>query len=135
MKCFEKGHTFMREKKFMYDFVGFQNIIEPEKKSYVMDDTKFIQFTKEVNKSKYMNYPKLEDIRAVKFNRGSTKMFWKTSLRDIEWCSEEFTKKNYRVAVSNQDAFIARKNTPRGINTQKLRDIVGKFISHPRMKF
>ena len=103
-----------------------------------MDHTKFIQFTKEVSKSKDMNYPKLEDIRKVKFNRGSTKMFWKTSLRDIEWCSGEFTKKNYRVAVSNQDAFIVRKNSPRGINTQKLRDIVekiGPLIPLPRMKF
>ena len=49
-----------------------------------MDQTKFMQFTKEVSKLKDMNYPKLEDIHEVKFNQGSTKRFWKTSLRDIE---------------------------------------------------
>ena len=151
MKYFEEGHTFMAadafhkavedgmcEKTFMYDFVFFQNIRESKGKSYDMDHSKFIQFTKEVSKSKGTNYLKLEDIREVKFNRGSTKMFWKTSLRDIDWCSGKFTKKNYRVAVSNQYTFIARKITPRGINTQKLRDIVekiGPLIPHPRMNF
>ena len=101
----------MCEKKFMYDFKDFQNIIDSKGKSYLMDHTKFTQFMKEVSKSKDTNYRKLEGIRKVKCKQGSTTMVLKTALRDIEWCSGELVNKNYRVAVLNQDAFIPRKST------------------------
>ena len=151
MKYFEKGHTFMaadsfhkavedgmRQKKFMYDFHDFQSIIDSKGKSHVMHHNNFTQFTKEVSKCSDTNYPKIENIREVKFKRGSTKMFWKTELRDTEWCSGEFAKKKYRIAVLKQDDFIPRKSAPRGINTHKLRGIVekiGPLIPTNRMKF
>ena len=87
-KFFEKGHTFMaadsfhkavedwmRERKFMYDFDDFQSVINSKGTSHVLDHSKFTQYTNEVSKAHDTNYPKIEDIREVKFRRGSTKMF------------------------------------------------------------
>ena len=56
-------------------------------------------------------------------------MFWKTPLHDIEWCSGEFTKQNYQIAVSNQDAIIPIHRS-RGIVEK-----IGPLIPHQRMKF
>ena len=103
-----------------------------------MDHSNFTQFTKELSKGRDASYPKIADIREVKFKTGSTKMFWKTELRDTDWCSGEFAKKRYRIAVLNQDGFIPKKCAPRGINTQKLRGIIkkiGPLIPTNRMKF
>ena len=93
IKYFENGHTFMAANFFhkamenelqKYNFNDFV-----KGKSYEMKYSDFRRCTKKVCKA---NYPKLQNIWAVRFKRGSTKMEWKSELRG-SWSSWRVYKK------------------------------------------
>ena len=74
----------------MNDFIAVINVTGNAEEMKYAD---FIMYENGVSQGQYTNKPLLKDIQEVKFVRGSTKMFWKTSMDDGDYQSGEFMKK------------------------------------------
>ena len=72
--------------------------------------------------------PKLEDVRIVKFTRGSYEMFWKTGYSQV-FNSAQFLQRKILKSLQSFESFPS-KQTPRGANTAKISKIVEKLCPH-----
>ena len=80
-----------------------------------------------------MNYtaskPKLENIKSVKFDKGSERIFWKTSHTQEEFKSSQFLQRKLIKSLRND---FQRIEKPRGVSTCKKEDIVTILCPHPK---
>ena len=152
IKYFEKGHTFMaadsfhhqveeaiKKRKFLYNFSDFVSAVQSKGKVDVMLPTDFKMYTKELSYGKKgVNYPSLATVREVMFKKGSTRMYWKTDLREHEYKAGEFAKKEYRQFIMRGKPHIKRKMECRGVQTEKVQSIIktiGPLIPSDSLKF
>ena len=145
LKYFERGHSFMsadsyhhlvekgmNEMKNVYDFQDFVNVLDSNGKSIVLKSSDFFYFPRGVSeKSKFTEgKPFLDDISIVKFQRGTSKMFWKTSFADLEFKSSEFLQKKMS-AKCLKGLFELNPLYPTGapgIESSRKNDIITKLI-------
>ena len=113
LKYFEPGHTFMsadsfhhkvelamRQKKRVEDFQDFVDIVNNCGRALVMSFDYFFEFPKSVSQAKYaQNKPKLQDVRVVKFVRGSNQICWKNDHRDNNFKSSSILQKKYEKSI------------------------------------
>ena len=82
------------KKKRLEDFQDFVDIVNTCGQSIVMNYHDFFEIPRGVSHAKYTAIkPKLEDIQPVKFERGSERMFWKTSYTQEEFYSSQFLQR------------------------------------------
>ena len=83
------------KKKRLEDFQDFVNIVDICGQSIVMDYHDFFEIPYGVSQAKYTaSKPKLKNIQSVKFDKGSKRMFWKTSHTQEEFYSSHFSKES-----------------------------------------
>ena len=88
----------------------------------------FLDVKKEVSSTKYtISKPKLEIASAVKFEKGSTKIYWKSSHKNERYSSSEFLQKK---AMAKLRVPFAKNTGPRGLNTEKKKNIVDTLVPH-----
>ena len=116
LKYFEPGHTFMsadsfhhqveqkmQKKKRLEDFQDFVDIVDTCGQSIVMNYHDFFKIPHDVSQAKYTtSKPKLEDIQSVKFEKGSERMFWKTSHAQEEFYSSQFLQRKLIKSLGNE---------------------------------
>ena len=71
--------------------------------------------------------PKLEDIKSVKFDRGSERMFWKISHLQEEFYSSQFLQRKLIKSLGNN--FQGIEKLP-NLNNSKIEDIVTILCPH-----
>ena len=107
----------MKKKKNVQDFVEFNEIVENQDKALEMNYDDFLDVKMEVLSAKYAtSKTKLEIASAVKFKKGSTKIYWKSSHKNENYSSSEFLQKK---AMAKLRVPFAKNAGPRGINTEK----------------
>ena len=139
IRYFEKGHTFMAADSFhkkvedamrqmnkLYDFDDFVDAVNKHGIAVNMKAEDFKLFEKELSKGKDTKYPYLSDVGEVCFREGSTKMFWKEKLTDIDYKQGEFLQKKCRKFIAAKKG-VPSHDGPRGLNTQKKNDILLKL--------
>ena len=139
IRYFEKGHTFMaadsfhknvedamRHKKKLYDFNDFVECIDKHGTAIQMEPVEFKQFGNELSRGKDTKYPHISDVVEISFREGSTKMYWKEKLTDVEYKHGEFVQKKFRKVITAKKDIVCYDG-PRGLNTQKLKDILQKL--------
>ena len=124
IKYFEPGHTFMaadsfhhvveskiRSKKFVMDFDDFTAIIQEKGNAICMKSNDFTSYENKMSSAKFTNHPLLEDVTVVRFEKYSTKMFWKSRIDDVEFKSGEFLQKKIIAAIASgkQHSFPSRE--------------------------
>ena len=63
----------------------------------------FFEIPKGLSQAKYTcSKPKLEDVQVVKFVKGSTEMFWKTSYPEENFKSSKFLQKKYEKYIGKE---------------------------------
>ena len=133
-KYFEKGHTFMaadsfhhqveeaiKQRKYLYNFDDFVSAVKSKGKVDVMLPVDFFNYTKELSYGKKggIKYPLLADIREAMFKKGSTKLYWKTDMREPEYECGEFAKKQYRQSIISGRPHVKRNLQYRGVQKKK----------------
>ena len=79
----------------------------------------------------------MRDIVEVCFREGSTKMFWKESFLETDFKQGEFVQKKFRKFIVSKKP-IPHHDGPRGLNSQKQKDIVeklGPIIPKEKLQF
>ena len=146
IKYFEPGHTFMaadsfhhaveykiRSKKFVMDFGDFTAITQEKGNAFCMKTNDFTSYENKMSSAKFTNHPLLEDVTVVRFEKYSTKMFWKSRIDDVEFKSGEFLQKKIIAAIASgkQHSFPSRE-VNKGMS-QKRKDGIIKNLC-PLMK-
>ena len=129
-KYFEKGHTFMaadsfhhqveeaiKQRKYLYNFDDFVSAVKSKGKVDVMLPMDFFEYTKELinGKKDGIKYTLLANIREAMFKKGSTKLYWKTDLREPECQCGEFAKTKYRQSIIGGSPHVNRNLQYRGV--------------------
>ncbi|XP_033115566.1 uncharacterized protein LOC117115750 isoform X2 [Anneissia japonica] len=138
----EPGHTFMsadsflaqvekcmRERKHVYDEDDFTSIINAKGSAVPMSPADFIMYENGVSQGKYTNKPLLCEVQEVRFNKGSTMLYWKSSIDDTEYSSGEFLKKKIaeRIMRCGHEVTFPRLQTAHRIQDKKKNDILTKL--------
>ena len=70
--------------------------------------------------------------------KGSTKLYWKTDLREPEYQCGEFAKKKYRQSIMSGSPRVNRNLQYRGVQKEKVESIIetiGPLIPNDKLKF
>ena len=152
---FEKGHTFMsadafhhqveknmRSENNIYDDKDFKACIGKSGTSAVMDPypSDFIEYENGVSQGRYTSKPLLSEVQQVKFVRGSTSIFWKKSMDNVDYEEGIFLKKKlaHRMIQQRDTEVFPRRSMARGVSSQKkdgiLKNLV-RFMPQNRQQF
>ena len=150
LKYLEKGHTFMsadsfhariekgmRGKKLIHDFDDFQAAVAKYGKPVPMEISDFHNYQNGVSSGAFTHKPLLSNVQEVMFERGSTKIHWKTSMGDEAYQEGDFLKKKVAMSCMKGKA-VPVKESPRGVSETKKADLVQKlcpFMPENRRKF
>ena len=145
IKYFEPGHTFMsadsfhhqvemaiKRKRRLDNFMDFVVAVKSKGEALVLNYKDFLTIPREVSQGDFAKKkPKLEDVRFVKFTRGSYEMFWKTGYSQVEFNSAQFLQRKIQksLVLKSFESFPS-KQTPRGANSAKISKIVEKLCPH-----
>ena len=104
--------------------------VKSKGEALVLNYKDFLTIPREVSQGDFAKKkPKLEDVRFVKFTRGSYEMFWKTGYSQVEFNSAEFLQRKIQKSLQSFESFPSMQ-TPRGTNTAKISKIVEKLCPH-----
>lgn len=143
LKYFEPGHTFMsadsfhhlvekgiKKKRKLENFEDFVKIVEDEGKALEMKYDDFILIPRGVSQGNYAkNKPRLENVRIVKFYKGSFKIHWKSDYDEVRFSSAEFLQRKIEKSIKSGFLFPPQCQ-PRGVNTQKIENIIQVLCPH-----
>ena len=115
LKYFERGHSFMsadsyhhlvekamKAKEKVYDFLEFVECLNVDGKAVIMNHDDFLDVPRGVSQqSKFTaGKPLLNNISIVKFQRGSTKLYWKKDYEENDYREAEFLQKKLAMQVN-----------------------------------
>ena len=147
MRYLERGHTFMRAdsihgsiaKKMkkspnIYDFEGFVDICDSAAQStkpvaMKHDDFYLFESNQRSRQSKHVKLPHLNDMCAVKFEKGSRNLQFKSDFSQQEWTDLDFLRP--KVDVKKEPAKL---DQPRGISLKKKEGIMKLLEAFPGSK-
>ena len=141
IKHFEPGYAFMsadsfhaliekgiRRKNKLQDFSDLVDIVNERGDAVEMSSDDFLSVKKNVSEGNFAsNKPKLENVQVVRFNRDSTKLYWKVSFSEKEFHSTDWLQKKAEKQILCPFPCIGG---PRGIKTLKKDNIVKTLLSH-----
>uniref|UniRef100_UPI00358ECCF5 dynein axonemal heavy chain 8 n=1 Tax=Myxine glutinosa TaxID=7769 RepID=UPI00358ECCF5 len=139
LNYFEKGHTFMsadafhaqiergmRSKKNIYDFADFVEVVDNSGAASQMGPADFSLWENGMSSAGFTDKPVLRTVHVAQFRRGSSKIYWKTSIEDDDFSCGEFLKKKVAEKLLKGQRFPSR-NSARGIPSNKKDDILKKL--------
>jgi hypothetical protein len=143
VKYLEKGHTFMSADSFhsrvekslkrtpnVYDASDLKQVIANSSHNVTVMPLKFDQFREWDNGVSNAAYtagkPRLADVQVVRFQKGSTDMYFKTNMDNAEYMSCSFLKRKCALNAANGKLPQSRQR-PRGVPAEKLEDIIKKL--------
>ena len=139
VKYLEPGHTFnsadsfhhkvelsIKKSRFLYDFNDFVTAVAMVGLPLVMSVTDFVQWPNAVGYSRAAKQrPLIENIKSVRFERGSIKMEWKEShAPSAEYKSSSFLRLNDERLILGGCALGEHKTAMRGISISKYNGII-----------
>ena len=143
MKYFEKGHTYMRahsvhgniakamkSREEILDWNDFVSVVNSARKcNRVVELTEFYKFVDFYRKgTKKLPMPILRTVREVKFQKGSTSMFYKTSSADVEFKEVQMLSKAHSCRTITTTT--VSKKQARGMNSAKKQTLMKKLTPH-----
>ena len=140
LKYFLPGHTYMsadsfhrivegkmRQVKNVFDFEDFVKIINFRGDALEMQYFDFY-LTKGMSSGKFTSEkPLLDDVREVQFHKGSENMFWREDFGKELKSAPFLMKKVSREIMRGNRSIFKKKDAPRGMQTNKKKDIIGKL--------
>ena len=115
------------------DFDDFTAIIQEKGNAICMKSNDFTSYENKMSSAKFANHPLLEDVTVVRFEKYSTKMFWKSRIEAVEFKLGEFLlKKIIAVIASGKQRSFPSKEVNKGM-IQKRKDGIIKNLC-PLMK-
>lgn len=136
LKYFEKGHTFMSADSYrhmvekamkdlnnVYDFEDWLSALNENGHSIVLEGEDCWAVKKGLSTGKHTSVPYIENIQEAKFSRGSTKLFWKNCMEQLDYSSGEFLQKRIINEIENGVSWpcFSSKYSPRGRGISKIK--------------
>ena len=126
----------MRKKRNIQGFQNFIEVVDKCGQALVMKFDDFYHIPKGVSSGNFaLRKPKLATVQICKFERGSEKIFWKTSFDQKDFQKPFSCKKRYSKTLGNDFEKVDR---PRGVYPAKKNNIINvlcPFMDIQRRKF
>jgi len=121
------GNKFKKEGSIL-DWNDFENVVKSaSKKISLASLTYHDMYLFEDFHKRSPSLPKLTMVKSIKFRKGSNKMFYKTSLSDVNFIEVDFL---HPKIDTSKDNFPNERPYPRGLNPKKKEEIVRVLVPH-----